>query len=236
MASTLELRMIYNWFIHFDVISSMMAGHKTALGIEWSTANLDAVIKHFESNRDDLPAKLEYTLCTFREMAVGASVLTAKRSQSTMTMEEFVRSSEETLQNAFAWWENVDQSILDGAEMFKFSTAALDNDDTCPFEPAPVHTGIRWCVNFMILDYYALVLLLKHQIALAHKNISVESLTDYAIKICEIVAGFEACPDVPPGHLLSAQAALGLAALWIPNKPNYWNWVRKQMAKIEQMG
>lgn len=236
MAETIELRMIYNWFIHFDVISSMMAGHQTALGSDWSTANRQAVVAHYEVNRDELTAKLEYTLCTFREMAIGAAVLTAKRSQSAVTMEDFLRTSEETLKNTYDWWENVDPVILKGPERVQFSAAAREAEDACPFDPAPIYTGVRWGVNFMILDYYALVILLKHQIALANQNSPGDSLATYAIKICEIVAGFEAFPDAPPGHLLSAQAALGLAALWVPNEPNYWIWLRKQMAKIEQMG
>lgn len=236
LASTVERRMIFNWFIHFDVIASMMAGHNTALGAEWTTATRQAVCDNYQSNPEELNASLEYTLCTFREMAINTSMLTAKRSQSKVTMEDFLDSCRETLKLCHEWWNSCNPKIKDGAK--KFIPSAPDVDEVpCPFEPAPIWTGSRWGVNFMTLDYHALVIVLEHQISLT-QNAPVEDspVYEHATRICELVAGLAAYKHTPHGYLLSTQAALALAALWLPDLPNYRAWLRKQLAKIEQMG
>lgn len=236
LAETVENRMIFNWFLHFDVIASMMAGHSTALGAEWTTAARNAVCKNYESNQEDFNASLEYTLCTFREMAINTSLLTAKRSQSKVTLDDFLESCRKTLKQCHQWWNECNPTIKNGTK--SFNTSVPDSDEVpCPFEPAPIWTGSRWGVNFMTLDYHALVIVLEHQISLT-QNAPLENSPVYenATRICELIAGLEAYKLTPQGYLLSTQAALALAALWLPDLPNYRAWLRKQLAKIEQMG
>ncbi|KAA8895006.1 hypothetical protein FN846DRAFT_755254, partial [Sphaerosporella brunnea] len=43
MAETAELRTVFNWFAHFDLLASMIAGHEATLTAEWSYKNRDAV-------------------------------------------------------------------------------------------------------------------------------------------------------------------------------------------------
>ena len=84
--------------------------------------------------------------------------------------------------------------------------------------------------------------MLHHQISLTSSTGIVEnipldpSLGEYAVKICEVLAAIEASPDAPAGALLAAQAPIGLAALWLPDKPGYRKWMQKQLAKTERMG
>jgi hypothetical protein len=160
--------------------------------------------------------------------------MTARRAQNQVTIEEFIKESNEMLENLRNWRANANPIIFDGAE--SISPPSSNPDDACPFKCAPIYKGIRWPVNFMECDYYGLEIVLKHQIALTNNTGPEASLAEYAIKICEILASIEAYPDAPSGALLPAQASIGLAALWLPKNPSYRRWIQKLLAKEEQMG
>lgn len=235
MSETSQMRMVYNWFSHFDVLVAMMAGHQTTVGSEWSDENRKAVRRAAEASPDILGLKVDNASCEFRDLAMEISILTARRSQHQMTIEEFLRESQRLLQACSDWWNGLDPVLLDGAEEVASLTGG-NPEDACPFKPAKVYKGARWAVNFLQCDYYGLIIMLKHQITLTSGLSPEKDLSELAMKICNLLAGIEAYPDSPSGALLAAQAPLGLAALWIPNNKRYRRWIQKQLAKIEQMG
>jgi len=239
MAEEPELRLIFNWFVHYDLICAMMAGHKATIGPEWSIKARQAVERQQQENPDDIHLKIDKAFADFRDLTIDVSMMTAKRAQEDMTIEEFRRDFEATFQKCNDWWDSLDPDILREAEHVTLP-AGGSPDDACPFRPAPLYTGNRWAVNFLIMDYYGLGIVLKHQIALTSAVDSQPAadpiLTDYAIKICELLATIEAYPHTPAGALLSAQASIGLAALRLPNLPGYRQWMQRQLAKAEKMG
>lgn len=218
-----------------------MAGHKASISVEWSIKNRQALTTPYAGGQNTLSLKIENALCTFRDLTHMVSVITAKRSEGTMTIEDFRAESENVLQKCYTWWDRLDPVILKGAEQIAPLTSS-NPDESYPFKPALLYTGARWAVNFLHLDYYGLVIVLKHQIALTSggdidpASLDISSLSDLAIKICGVLAAMEAYNDTPAGALLAGQAPIGLAALWIPNFPQYRRWVQKQLANAEKMG
>lgn len=244
MAQCEENRTIYNWFLHFDVIASMMAGHNTALSSEWSDANLKAVTQIHRNDPDNVGAKVYLAMCSFQDIAVEASIMSAQRSANQITLEEFVQESQATLQRCQDWWDSLDDSVLYAAESLPprryINSDDTDDEEICPINPAPLYTDDRWGVNFLLCDYHGLLILLNHQLALTNNpdhQVSLadtKTLADNALRICEVIAAMEAYPDTPAGSILAAQAPLGLAALWIPRE--YRGWMQRQLANCEQMG
>ncbi|KAF8545028.1 hypothetical protein BDD12DRAFT_693971, partial [Trichophaea hybrida] len=239
MAEDPELRMIFNWFVHFDLICAMMAGHKATVGPEWSIKARQVVERQQQEYPDDIRFKIDKAMADFRDLSLNVSIMTAKRAQEDLTIEEFRQDFQAMLKECYDWWNSLDPDILRESE--NVSLPANDSlDDVCPFKPAPLYTGTRWAVNFILMDYYGLGIVLRHQIALTSAVDSQPEadpiLTDYAIKICELLAAIEAYPHTPSGALLSAQAPIGLAALRLPNLPGYRQWVQRQLAKAEKMG
>ncbi|KAG0132684.1 hypothetical protein HOY82DRAFT_606429 [Tuber indicum] len=235
MSETPQRRMVFNWFAHFDVLVAMMAGHRTTVDSQWTDFNRQAVHRETEVNPDSISLKVENASCEFRDLAMDISILTAKRSQGLIIMEDFLIESARLLQACKSWFESLDPAIVSGAEKVSRKVSTIAEDD-CPFEPAAIYKGNKWAVNFLVCDYYGLIIMLKHQIALTNGTGPEVSLQDLAIKICKVLAAVEVYPDAPSGALLSAQAPLGLSALWIPNNKRYRRWIQKQLAKIEQMG
>ncbi|KAI5786017.1 hypothetical protein FPQ18DRAFT_368638 [Pyronema domesticum] len=239
MSETFELRMVFNWFIHFDLLCAMMAAHRATTSPEWCLAASAAVMKQHLSNPSDLRLKIEKAAGDFRDITLEVSMMTARRLEGGTTLEQFERDFMQCLNNVMGWFEGLDKEILEGAERIQWP--ARDREDgekqeDCPFQLAPLYTGIRWAVNFLLMDYYGLVIVLKTQIAITSAETASAGLAEFAVKICRLLAAIEAYPHTPAGALLSAQAPIGLAAMWIPDAPGYRAWLQKQLAKAERMG
>jgi len=240
MAETSERRTVCNWFMHFDLLAALMAGHEPTCGPEWSWKNREVIAALQRAKPDDLVLRLEEAMCAFRDLSLQISQLTADRAAGVLTIQDFGFLSEEMLKKCFEWRNDLHPSILEGAETVHPSSKVAADVPVCPFKPAPLYKGDRWAVNFLILDYYGIIIVLKHQIASTssddHDPSSDPSLQEYAIKICEILAAIEAYTETPRGSLLAAQAPIGLAALWLPDRHNYRRWMQYQLAKEEKMG
>ncbi|KAI5813909.1 hypothetical protein BZA77DRAFT_334687 [Pyronema omphalodes] len=282
MAESFELRMVFNWFIHFDLLCAMMAAHRATTSPEWCLAASAAVMKQHLANPSDLRLKIEKAAGDFRDITLQVSMMTARRLEGGTTLEEFERDFMQCLQTVTGWFEGLDKEILEGAERIQWPAKDREEggrQEDCPFQLAPLYTGIRWAVNFLLMDYYGLIIVLKTQIAItsaesgamaasaaandpssttavstpattssgaSSSGISVAAATqeglasaglaDLAVKICRLLAAIEAYPHTPAGALLSAQAPIGLAAMWIPDAPGYRSWLQKQLAKAERMG
>lgn len=243
MASSGEHRTIYNWFMHFDVIASMMAGHNTTLSHVWSEANLSMMREIQRSDPTDTSAKVYCAMCAFQDLAVDASIMSAKRSSNQLTLEEFKSDATKLLARCREWWEDLDEAMLQEAVILppkRYTDVEEGEEAVCPIQPAPLYTGVRWGVNFMLCDYYGLQIVLKHQLALTNTKdheVSPEdtqTLADNAISICKVIAAMESYPGTPAGSMLASQAPIGLAALWIPRE--YRGWMQRQLANCEQMG
>jgi hypothetical protein len=288
MSETFELRMVFNWFIHFDLLCAMMAAHRATTSPEWCLAASAAVMKQHLANPSDLRLKIEKAAGDFRDITLEVSMMTARRLEGGTTLEEFERDFMQCLSNVMGWFEGLDKEILEGAERIQWPAKDREEggrQEDCPFQLAPLYTGIRWAVNFLLMDYYGLVIVLKTQIAITsaesgvmaataaanaanaandpssttavstptttssgasstgtsvaaatQEGLASAGLAEFAVKICRLLAAIEAYPHTPAGALLSAQAPIGLAAMWIPDAPGYRSWLQKQLAKAERMG
>jgi hypothetical protein len=231
MAETPESRSIQAWFAHFDLIAAMMAGHDVTMDGKWLDTSLQTIKKIHDENPCNIQLKLEIATSSLRSVATKVAIVTAKRTQGRLTIEDFKQMSKDMLEDCYKWYNQLDPALMKEHE-----TLSLAPAPDCPFKPSPLYTGARWPINFMIGDYYGIIIVLKHQIALTNGGGMNPELVDYSIKICKILAAIEAYADTPAGALLAAQAPIGLAALWIPDTGGYRCWMQKQLAKNEQMG
>ncbi|KAF8464047.1 hypothetical protein BDZ91DRAFT_660718 [Kalaharituber pfeilii] len=232
MAQTPERRFVYGWLGRFDIFAAMMAGHSATLDRAWSAVNRDYKQLEVIQNPGNIVKKVEFAAASLRDLAMEASILVAKRTAGLPEI-EFEKEST-ILRSLFnQWWTDLDPEILEGAEEVPAFTI---NPEDEPFLPAKVYTGTRSAVNYMLLDYYGLKMLMNQQLALASEIGIVDSdLNKLAITCCKIIAAIQV-PGSPPAALLPTHAQLALIALWLPPTPVYRQWIRKQLAKMEQLG
>lgn len=231
MAATADLRIVYNWFTRFDIFAAMMAGHQTTLSRQWCDRNREACREIMLNKPGDVTAILDHALATLRSLAMECSILTAKKTQGVINIEEFEVEAEKLRNMCQNWFENLDPILFQEVEEVPRNPLEPDH----PFLPTPVYKGLRWPVNFLLLDYYGLRMMMRHQLQISADAGTDSVLADLAVSVCKVLAAIQG-PDAPHGALLAAQAALGLCALWLPPNPTYRFWIQRQLASIEQMG
>lgn len=241
MAQTPENRLIYGWLSRFDIYASMMAGHLAQLDRLWSIRNRE--YQELEAMQDPANVVLgvEAAAASLRDLAMNASSLVAKRSQNGGLPDPEVESQSLMLRKQYAaWWAELNPMILLEAEEVSRPPGATEEDE--PFLPSRAYTGPRMAVNYLLLDYYALKILMNFQLPIA---LEAEPITNddenphdsssLAIKCCKILSAMQG-PGSKPYVLLPTQAQLALIALWLPPAPHHRAWLKRQLAKMEELG
>ena len=241
MAQTPENRFIYGWFSRFDIYASMMAGHFAQLDRLWSRRNrdyqqLEAI--HFPHN---IVSVVEAAAASLRDLAMDASALVARRAENGGRSDPEIERHSILLRKQYAkWWVGLDPEILREAEEVLRPVGSGEEDE--PFLPSKIYTGPRSVVNYMLLDYYALKILMNFQLPVTHEVEAIPTEDEnphdsgsLSIKCCQIVAALQGVGS-EPYVLLPAQGQLALIALWLPPVPHHRTWLKKQLAKIEELG
>ncbi|KAF8429540.1 hypothetical protein EV426DRAFT_125068 [Tirmania nivea] len=241
MAQTPENRLIFGWLSRFDIYASMMAGHLAQLEKSWSIRSREYQELEAMQDSNNIVLVVEAATALLRDLAMNASFLVAKRSQNGGLSDPEIESQSLMLRKQYAdWWAELNPIILLEAEEVPRPPGATEEDE--PFLPSRAYTGLRMAVNYLLLDYYALKILMNFQLPIA---LEAESITDdeenphdsgsLAVKCCKILSAMQG-PSSKPYILLPTQAQLALIALWLPPVPHHRAWLRKQLAKMEELG
>ena len=233
MAQTAENRLVYSWLCRFDIYASMMAGHLAALDSTWSRKNEEALRLETMRNPEDVSVKVEHAISQLRKLAMDISFLVAQRAQGVLSQSQVDEQVIGLRRLLTDWYTGLDPSITNDPEEV---SAPLGNIADEPFLPAKVYKGDRSAFSYLLLDYYALKMLMNQQLTAVTDYHKVEGeCTSLAIDCCRIISGIQE-PGSPPSVLLPTQAQLALIALWVPPYEPYRVWLKRQMGSLEQMG
>ncbi len=98
------------------------------------------------------------------------------------------------------------------------------------------YQGNRWFVNLLQLDWTAMGIMHEGQTALILQQQPPLKLQQLASEFCRLLDAIENWPHSPPGAVVAAQAALGLAAPYLPKVEKYTMWCRQRLARFEELG
>lgn len=241
MAQTAESRFIYGWFCRFDIYASMMAGHFAQLDRLWSSRNRDYQQLEATYNPQNILDVIEAAVASLRDLAMDATALVARRVENGGKPDPEIESRSVLLRKQYAkWWADLDPVILHGAEEVPRPVGSSEEDE--PFLPSKIYTGPRSAVNYLLLDYYGLKVLMNFQLpvtceveAIPTEHENPHDSGFLSIKCCQIIAALQSVGS-EPYVLLPTQAQLALVALWLPPVPHYRTWLKKQLAKVEDLG
>ena len=229
MIQTPDIRLIFDWFVRFDIFAALMAGHETVLPRVWSDHNQGYYRQEAIRNPENLANLVEFGIASLRDVAMDMSILIMKRTAGFLSVTEFEHETARLRQIQANWWDNLHPALLDQPTEVP-PPLELTNEE--PFLPASIYTGIRWGLNYMLLDYHGLNMMMEHQVV---DDTESQSISIDALSCCRIIAGIKT-QNLPPSALLPVQAPLGLTALYLPPNFLYRDWVRRNMAKIEEQG
>lgn len=232
-------RKILSWYSRFDLFAGLMSGYETMLAREWFCANEDYYRHQSQGYPNDINYKIETAIASHRLIAMDMALLFAKLPRGAMTLEEFV-TEHEKLSTRFSTWKHHLDMLLNCTralvETFEVERKPSSEDVIDPYMPGGFFKNGFWTLNIMLMDWYATDVMYRYQSALMLQRLPPPELEDIAIEVCRMFEAIEYWPEGPPGIVLSAQAALGIATLFLPKNDRHTMWCRRKLAKIEGLG
>ena len=233
-------RKILSWYSRFDIFAGLMSGYETMLAREWFCANEDYYRHQSQKYPNDIDYKIETAIASRRLIAMDMAVLFAKLPRGAITLESFMIENKELSMRISAGKQHLDillthtRSLVETHEVERKSDSKNVID---PYMPGGIYNkdGL-WALNLMLMDWYAMDVMHRYQSALMLQRLPPPELELLALRLCGMVEAIESWPEGPPGIMLSTQAALGIATLFLPKDDRHTMWSRRKLAKIESLG
>ena len=91
-------------------------------------------------------------------------------------------------------------------------------------------------MNFVLLDFWAIDLMFKYNMAKLKGMTNTSELTSIALNSCKMFEAVQYSAVGPEGAIIGCQASLGIASLFLPKDQRHTTWSREKFALIEQLG
>lgn len=215
-----------------------MSGNETALGREW----FFSVEKYYRQQSLSYPTSLDYKIeaavAKHRLVCTDMALMFAKHSRGAISPSQLRKDSLAFSEYMKTWHDNLDPIFRDEQyRVTSFDGRVKDpNDIVDPFEVGGLSRDPLFTYNFMLIDWHAISVMFKYKMAVSLQQPPPEDLGALALEMCRLFEAIELWPESPSGSILKAQAALGIASLFLPKDERHSMWCRRKLAKVESLG
>ncbi|KAG8531604.1 uncharacterized protein KY384_003234 [Bacidia gigantensis] len=231
-------RKVLEWYLKFDITSSIMSGNETAASRGWFSSIADYYRGLTSQCPENIDYKIETAIGDHRLTCVDMTTMFARFSKGEITPEDFKIKCESFSQELNRWRDKLDPVFSDDRyRMWIFSNRSREeNDIVDPFMAGGLYKGPLATFNFMTADWIAILAMFKYKKALLLGETLPPELPELALELCRIFEAIEYSPELPPEAVLKAQGILGVASLFLPKDERHTMWCRRKLAKIEALG
>lgn len=232
-------RKIIAWYIRFDLFAGFMSGHESVLGREWHVACADFYARQARDKPKDLGSLFEEKFARSRLIAVDIAFLFSQKQQGITSDEDFGMGIMSTMSELDRMKEELESAFKDTRQFVKeFPNAPASVSDSVvdSTDANFLWAGELFPWNFILIDFWAIYLLFKSQVAQFNPLISGEEVLELAFKVGKMFEALQYCDQDPTAMMLGAQASLGMAAACLPKDEKTVNWCRQKYATIESCG
>lgn len=232
-------RKIISWYIRFDLFAGIMSGGETVLGREWFASCVDFYKRQARDRPHDLGAKFEEFFATSRLLATDVTLLFAAKTRNAIIDEQAAADTSNLMMQFDNFGHTIQNTYTDPSyfvKVFPDAPSPREDDITDFRDPDCLYGGDLFTMNFVLIDFWAIELMFKYQLALAQRQQPPPELTDIALRKCKMFEAIEYYDQGPPGAVLGCQASLGIASLFLPKDSRHTDWCRRKFALIEQNG
>ena len=232
-------RKIAAWYMRFDLFAGIMSGGQTKLSREWVAACQEHYRRQSRDRPDDLPARLEDFFSSARLLVTDSTLLFAAKKKETISDDEFAGKTRDTIQQYADFGHTIDTAFPDPSNFVKDLPKARspDRDDLSNAgSPHFLYNQDLFTMNYILLDFWAMDLNFKHQLAVAQEQTTTIEMESIALKTCKMIEAIHRSGLGQKGAMLGCQASLGIASLFLPKDKENVDWCRGKFAQIEQLG
>ena len=198
-------RKIVSWYIRFDLFAGMMSGGETRLGREWFASCADFYKRQTLDRPNDLGVRFEGFFATSRLMAMDVALMFAAKTRNAITDEQFAHDTSD-LMGQFERFNHAIQTAFTGSSCFANTYPKApppSDDDITDFrDPEFLYAGDLFTMNYILIDFWAIELMFKYQLALARREQLSPELADIAFKKCKMFEAVEYYDQGPPLSLI----------------------------------
>lgn len=234
-------RKICAWYMRFDIVAGLMSGHEAALGREWFAACADFYARQARDKPNDIGARLEEHFSQHRLLAMDVALLFGKKAKGALSDDEFVLGLGELSRWLMSMEHELTTAFAESRTYIKDFPGAPDHTDPDdvvddPTNPNFLLAGELFTWNFIMIDFWSLLLMFKSWLGQFDKSQAGHEVVDIAFKICRLFESLQYASGDDDAVVLAAQAALGFAATCLPKDQKHTMWCRRKYARIEACG
>jgi hypothetical protein len=232
-------RMVVAWYARFDVFVGLMGGFPTALPREWFTAFVDYCQAQVATASDNIRWKVEERAAQFSLVSMDMSMLFARGSRGEISAEAFAAEHDQLSKRLEDWKANWDPALTDPSHLVtEFPQERLlgGNDIVNPFARGVLYDLPLFSTTMATAAWHSIMVMHKCQSSTMPKEQLYAELASHSYAICQIFEAVELWPPSPKGALITIQACVAIAALFLPQDSRHHMWVRRRFALLETMG
>ena len=233
-------RSIFHWYVRFDIFAGVMSGHGTVLGREWFVACHEYYDQQAREYPENLQCKYEERWARLRLLAADLSLICSSKSKEEISDEEFQAEWRQLGEEISNWEDSLDPALKDPSKLISDFSGARPRDPdgiVDPYDPQLLYGGDIFFTNYLALDYLSMDIYANYQIPEIFYGTprSTEAINK-AYRMCQLVDALHFYPGSPPDVLLSIQAPIGMAAVFLPQDDRHNMWARRKLADVESLG
>lgn len=209
------------------------------LGREWFLPCEDFYRQKSQDHPQNMDYKIERAYVSHLLVTIDMTLLFARLSRQSITIDDFTIENEQLSKRIVTWKQQLDILRIESVSLAgTYEAKGKPNTESIidPHMPGGFHKAGLSTLNFMLMDWYAIDLVHRYQGALLLRQEQPPELESMALEICRMFEAVDCWSDGLPGALLSSQALLGIATIFLPKDDRHIMWCRLKLAKIEAMG
>ena len=232
-------RSVVTWYARYDVMAGLMAGNATVLSREWYTALEGGCREDSRNHPDDVSKQVASWVACNRLFAMDMASFFAKVLHELLSPEAFATESQNLANSVEELGFRLD-AMKDSRYLvtsFPHQRPLGSEDIVDPYVPGVIYGDPLFEVNQCMLDYFGGVLMYKYQFSLLLPNQDMSAeLRDLAYNACRVLEAMWRLPTFPPESALLCHSIVGFVPLFLPSDEAHQMWMRRRVAKIEQLG
>ncbi|KAI0022704.1 hypothetical protein F4780DRAFT_163590 [Xylariomycetidae sp. FL0641] len=232
-------RILLTWYARFDVFVAMMAGFETTLPRMWLSAAVDFSQRQADGDPSSLVWKIEAHAAALRLISVDMSILYARGGRGEIPRDVFASEHAHITDQLCRWKENLDPAITDPKYLvsdFAHSDQASDSNIVDPRKSRYLYNFPLFQMTILMVEWHSILVMHKSQESPTLLQQPSDELRELALTICELFESIELWPSTPNGALVTTQACLAIAALFVPRDEKHHTWIRRKYALLEALG
>ncbi|TGJ82993.1 hypothetical protein E0Z10_g5775 [Xylaria hypoxylon] len=231
---------LLTWYIRFDVFAAMMGGFETALPREWFVSAVEGSKEKVEDDPDELSWRIEVQANTLRLISMDMSLLYARSARGEILAESYIEEYGRISKRLSEWKDGLDPAITESNYLvtdFQYRQPLTDDDIVNPYKPGSLYKPPLFSTTVLLLEWHSIIIMHKsRQEGYALQQEPSNELRQLALSACELFETLRCWPETPTGALITVQACLAIASLFIPRDQKHHMWMRRRYALLEAIG